>query len=578
MKWKTLEHNGVLFPPEYNYQGITIKINGKKIKLTEKQEEMAWAWTKKRETPYVKDKIFIKNFLEDFQKCFEQEYQNLSINNFDFSEMIKIQEKEREYNSKPEIKKKLAAERKERREILKEKYGYAIVNGIKTELGNYMVEPASIFMGRGEHPMRGKWKRRAEPNEIVLNLGKRSPTPPCPIKGKTWKNIVNDKESTWLAKWHDQLTKKDKYVWLAESSSIRQEQDKAKYEQAIKLRKSIKKIRKHIKNNLGSSEKKKRKIATVTYLIDKLAMRVGDEKDKDEADTVGATTLRVEHVKVKGKKIEFDFLGKDSVRWKKTLEERDASLLINNIEEFTKGKKQEDTIFDKISSSDVNKFLSEGMKGITAKVFRTYHATNEVIDYLEKCGLQPTNEEYIKIYHAKMANLEAARQCNHKKTPTKNWEENMKKKENKIKEVSKELRKVKDSINNQEYNCVLCENKLIIKNESFECINERSHILQARKLKNLKEIKKVERQKIKIGKEKERLNRKQSRLIERREKLKRKFELDSKTKEYNLNTSLKNYIDPRIYKRWSEKVEVDWNKIYPKSMQKKFVWIEKENT
>ena len=41
------------FPPEYNYQGISIKINGEKRKLTEIQEEMAWAWTKKRETPYV---------------------------------------------------------------------------------------------------------------------------------------------------------------------------------------------------------------------------------------------------------------------------------------------------------------------------------------------------------------------------------------------------------------------------------------------------------------------------------------------------------------------------------------------
>ena len=64
MKWKTLEHNGILFPPKYNYQEISIKINGKKIRLTEIQEEMAWAWTKKRETVYVKDKIFIKNFLK----------------------------------------------------------------------------------------------------------------------------------------------------------------------------------------------------------------------------------------------------------------------------------------------------------------------------------------------------------------------------------------------------------------------------------------------------------------------------------------------------------------------------------
>ena len=76
MKWKTLEHNGVLFPPEYNYQGISIKINGEKRKLTEIQEEMAWAWTKKRETPYVKDKEFI-NWIE-------------SIDNFHLLSMRKI--------------------------------------------------------------------------------------------------------------------------------------------------------------------------------------------------------------------------------------------------------------------------------------------------------------------------------------------------------------------------------------------------------------------------------------------------------------------------------------------------------
>ena len=39
-------------------------------------------------------------------------------------------------------------------------------------------------------------------------------------------------------------------------------------------------------------------------------MRVGDEKDPDEADTVGATTLRKEHIKITTNTIEFDFLGK----------------------------------------------------------------------------------------------------------------------------------------------------------------------------------------------------------------------------------------------------------------------------
>ena len=49
-------------------------------------------------------------------------------------------------------------------------------------------------------------------------------------------------------------------------------------------------------------------------------MRVGDEKDEDEADTVGASTLRVEHLKFRENAIDFDFFGKDYVRWQKTLE------------------------------------------------------------------------------------------------------------------------------------------------------------------------------------------------------------------------------------------------------------------
>ena len=65
---------------------------------------------------------------------------------------------------------------------------------------------------------------------------------------------------------------------------------------------------------MGSKDAKVRRISTVCWLIYRTAMRVGDEKDPDEADTVGATTLRKEHIKLSGNAIEFDFLGKDSVR------------------------------------------------------------------------------------------------------------------------------------------------------------------------------------------------------------------------------------------------------------------------
>src|SRR3990170_3604327 len=61
MKWKTLEHNGILFPPPFESQGIKIKIKGEKIDLNLLQEEMVYQWAKKKDTPYVQDKIFQKN-------------------------------------------------------------------------------------------------------------------------------------------------------------------------------------------------------------------------------------------------------------------------------------------------------------------------------------------------------------------------------------------------------------------------------------------------------------------------------------------------------------------------------------
>ncbi len=56
-------------------------------------------------------------------------------------------------------------------------------------------------------------------------------------------------------------------------------------------------------------------------MIDKLALRVGNEKGEDEADTVGCCSLRVEHLKFEeDNKITLDFLGKDSIRFNSTVE------------------------------------------------------------------------------------------------------------------------------------------------------------------------------------------------------------------------------------------------------------------
>ena len=542
-KWTELEHNGVAFPPEYVQRGINVKILGEIFFLNREQEELVYAWAKKKDTHYVKDPVFQANFLSDFKKLLPERFTSVrSIDDIDMTEAFSLVDKESKIkeNEKLRIKsltrderRKISQEKKLEKEKLKTIYGKAKIDGIEVDVANWLVEPPGIFMGRGLHPLRGRWKPRVTPKDVILNLGQDASVPEGP-----WKAIVHDRYSTWLASWIENLTGKRKYVWLHDSSYLRQDNDKAKYDTAKKLEYYISDIEKEIINQmLNSKDITRRKIATVCYLIYKLAMRVGDEKDPEEADTIGASTLRVEHLKFPkiGDKaqIEFNFLGKDSVPWQKTLEisSPDTKALYENLLFFMKGKDTSDEIFEDITSSKVNKFLrsidKENVPNLTAKVFRTYIATAIVKQHLSEPILKvnKNESEFKKVYVAKIANLQAAITCNHKKgidpknpASKKAWEkfeQSLENKKDKIKQLRMELKEKKW---------------------------------------------KTELQKL----------RKEQRI----EKLEFQLKLQKETRDYNLGTSLRNYIDPRVFKSWCEYVDLDWTKIYTSTLQRKFKWIE----
>ncbi len=497
---KSLVHNGVLVLKKYEGKGFRIKIKDKIVNLTLEQEEMAVAWVKKLGTSYVNDRVFVRNFFRDFRKALNLK-DKFSPEDFDFSEIKKHVDKEREIklNLSREEKKKLAQMRKTIREANKEKYGYAFVNDLKVEVSNYAVEPPSIFMGRGKHPLRGRWKPGAKENDVVLNL-----SPDAPIPKGTWKGIVWQPNSMWIARWKDKLTNKQKYVWLSDSSHLKQMNDIKKFDKTNELKERINDLRNHIMTNLSSKDISRRKVATISYLIDDLKLRVGDEKEKDEADTVGATTLRSKHVVIGANgKTTFDFLGKDSVRWRKeiTLPE----IVVNNLSEFMGDAKS--AIFEGVRSKHVNLFLSEVMPGLTAKVFRTYHASEVVKNFLNNAKISELDSNFMKKHIAKMANLQAAIVCNHKRKPPKNWRKSLEKKK------------------------------------------ERLRKLRAKKTEKSKEAIKVLRLRIKEMKA---------------------------TRDYNLRTSLKSYVDPHIYYEWGKKVEFDWKLYYPKALQRKFSWVERD--
>ena len=464
---------------------------------------MAVAWSRKSGTDYVKDPIFVSNFLADFSKAMGLESSDPS--DYDFSETISYIEtmKLKRSTMSKEEKKQLAQGRKDKREENREKYGYATVDGQRIELGNYTVEPASIFMGRGKHPLRGRWKKAVGQNEITLNL-----SPDAPMPEGEWKERVWEPDCMWVARWDDPLRGREKYIWFSDSSFVKQKREMDKFNKAKELSSHLEIIRDHIRTNLDNPDVLTRKIATVWFLIDELKFRVGDEKDEDEADTVGATTLRSEHVKFTNDGVVFHFLGKDSVEWnfKADLPEK----VIRNLKEFSNSG---NIIFQGVNSTNAKTFLEEVAQGFSPKVFRTYHASHTVSSTLSKSTVKMDSPVYVKKYEATMANLEAAKTCNHKRTLPKSWEISLSRMEERLKSLEAK------------------------KNTPT---NEKQKAKQRNTLRELR----------------------------------MRIELKRKTKDYNLNTSLKSYIDPRIYYQWGKKVDFDWKNYYSKTLQRKFGWVE----
>jgi len=566
------------------------------MKLNDEQEEMAVAWAKKIGTPYVEDRVFIENFHKDFS---EKLGLKLLPGDVDYTEIIQLVQREREQklNQPPEVKKMQAAERKAQREANREKYGFATVDGKRMELGNYNVEPNSIFMGRGQHPWRGRWKLGPSYGDIELNLSPDAPHPPG-----NWKAIVWEPSTMWIARWTDKLSGKKKYVWPGDASFLKQRKDVEKYEKAKALKEKLEAVKAHIDTNLTAWDLKRRKTATVCYLIDHLKFRVGDEKDEeDEADTVGASTLRPEHVcfNIDGS-VTFNFLGKDSVQMNITAQL--PPKVVQNLRDFASSAGKE-SLFEGINSGHVSDFLKEVMEGLSAKVFRTLYATEAVKGRLALETVKPEDPDYVKRQAALRANLEAAIVCNHKRTIPKTWQQSLQAKRDRLKKLrdkaafdEKAIRQklfdeekkyrekltiIEKKLDQAEQKLKVAEQELVANEESsgnsLSSLRKRVEVAKkatkarrefSRKIKNnyLTSIQKLKKQ----------LDERRQRDRNAIARMRLQVEAQEITRDYNLGTSLKNYVDPRIYYDWGKKVDYDWRNYYPTTLQKKFSWIEQQ--
>ncbi len=496
---KQLIHNGVLIPDPYTPQGFTISFRGRPIKLNPLQEEMAVKFVQKFGTPYVEDRNFCSNFMKDFAKELGFK-EKITVQDFDWTPIVKWVEAERarKANMSKEERKELAQARKRIREQRKEHYGWATVDGIRMEIGNYAVEPPSIFLGRGKHPLRGSWKPAITTKDVKLNLSPDAPTPEGEWAGREWRP-----DELWIAKWTDKLAGKVKYIWFHDATPMKQERVQEKFDLARELESKINKVRTHIAQNLTSEDVKRRKVATVAYLIDVFNIRVGDEEET-ESGTVGATSLRSEHIRLHNNspKVELHFLGKDSILFERELPVSLAAF--NNLKEFTSNGGR---IFSGITTDAVREFLSEAMPRLSPKVFRTFSATHAFRKELDTSDVTIESSDAEKKMALMEANAAVAQLLNHQKAVPKKWEETYQK---------------------------------------------RLEMLRSLKGKEGKGIAK------------------------RKASLRLRLTQMKLNKKWNLGTSLRNYIDPRVSAAFCQKVAYDWKSYYPKALVSKFAWAEQK--
>ena len=164
-KWRTLQHNGVAFPPFYAPKGLSICIKDEKVMLSPDQEELVYAWAKKKDTHYVKDSVFQLNFLSDFKKLLPEKYKEISsIDEINFEEAFALVDKEKRFKEQEiervrglsrDDRKRISLAKKAERERLKSIFSKAIVDGTDVDIANWLVEPPGIFMGRGQTSIAG---------------------------------------------------------------------------------------------------------------------------------------------------------------------------------------------------------------------------------------------------------------------------------------------------------------------------------------------------------------------------------------------------------------------------------------
>jgi len=161
----------------------------------------------------------------------------------------------------------------------------------------------------------------------------------------------------------------------------REVRDAAKFSRTVAFARALPALRRRVRADLRRPGLPlERVLATVTRLLESTAIRIGNDEYARTNGSYGLTTMRTRHVRVRGPRLRFEFVGKGAKRQEVALSDRSLARIVRHCQELP-GQilfqyLDDDGKARRLDSTAVNRYLREHAgDDYTAKDFRTWTAT-----------------------------------------------------------------------------------------------------------------------------------------------------------------------------------------------------------
>ena len=193
----------------------------------------------------------------------------------------------------------------------------------------------------------------------------------------------------------------------------REQQEAAKYEKTAEFGHVLPKLRKRVEADIAKRGlTKQRAVAAVVRLLDTTHIRVGNEEYAETNESYGATTLRMEHGKVRGDTLKLQFKAKSGKLCNTAVTDKGLARFVK-----AAGDLDEQHLFawlddageaHPVTSSDVNAYIKEATGGdFTAKNFRTWGASLLAYEALAGADATLTLKQVLEPVTADLGNTPA---------------------------------------------------------------------------------------------------------------------------------------------------------------------------